>query len=85
MTVTFIVLCFCLAGINNCVVMQDYCEANVRFFKKHFDLSEGVPSHDTIGRVMSLINADHFEECFVSFTKMLSKCLKRDHIKGSLQ
>ena len=77
MTVILIVLCSCLAGIDNWVGMQDYCEANFRFFKKHFDLSEGVPSHDTIGRVMSLIKADQFEECFFSFTKMLSKCLKR--------
>lgn len=76
MTVIFIVLCSSLAGIDNWVGMQDYCEANFDFFEKHFDLSGGVPSHDTIGRVMSLINADHFEECFFSFTQNLSKHLK---------
>lgn len=76
MTVIFIVLCSSLAGIDNWVGMQDYCEANFDFFEKHFDLSGGVPSHDTIGRVMSLINADHFEECFFAFTQILAKHLK---------
>lgn len=76
MTVIFIVLCSSLAGIDNWVGMQDYCEANFDFFKKHFDLSGGVPSHDTIGRVMSLMNPDHFESCFFSFTQELSKQLK---------
>lgn len=76
MTVIFIVLCSSLAGIDNWVGMQDYCEANFNFFAKHFDLTGGVPSHDTIGRVMSLMNPDHFEACFLSFTQELSKHLK---------
>ncbi len=55
-SIIFIVLCSALAGIDDWVGMEDYCEANFDFLKKHIDLSEGVPSHDTIGRVMSRID-----------------------------
>lgn len=35
------------------------------------DFSNGVPSHDTIERVYSLINPDAFQSCFVSWTRAL--------------
>jgi len=35
------------------------------------DFSNGVPSHDTIERVYSLINPEAFHSCFVSWTKAL--------------
>lgn len=73
LTIVFIVLCSALAGIDDWVGMEDYCEANFDFFQKHFDLKGGVPSHDTIGRVMSRIDISVFQECFVTFTKLLTK------------
>lgn len=76
MSVLFIVLCSCLAGIDNWVGMEDYCRMNFDFFRKYFDLSGGVPSHDTIARVMRLIVPEHFLECFCEFTELLSKRLR---------
>jgi hypothetical protein len=37
------------------------------------DFSNGVPSHDTIERVYSMINPDAFHACFLSWTKALSE------------
>lgn len=37
------------------------------------DFSNGVPSHDTIERVYSMINPDSFHSCFVAWTKALSE------------
>ena len=37
------------------------------------DFTNGVPSHDTIERVYSLINPDAFHVCFVSWTKALDE------------
>lgn len=37
------------------------------------DFSNGVPSHDTIERVYSLINPDKFQACFIAWTKALSE------------
>jgi predicted transposase YbfD/YdcC len=76
LTVLFIVLCSALAGIDDWVGMEDYCEANIDFFSKHFDLTNGVPSHDTIGRVMSRIDISSFQKSFVNFTQLLSKQMK---------
>ena len=71
-SIIFIVLCSPLAGIDDWVGMEDYCEANFDFFSKHFDLSGGVPSHDTIGRVMSRIDISSFQQCLMTFTKLLA-------------
>ena len=76
LTILFIVLCSALAGIDEWVSMEDYCEANLDFFSKHFDLSNGVPSYDTIGRVMSRIDIASFQENFVRFTNLLSGQMK---------
>lgn len=67
----FIVLCSALAGIDDWVGMEDYCEANFDFFQST-SISGGVPSHDTIGRVMSRIDISSFQEDFVTFTKLLA-------------
>ena len=37
------------------------------------DFSNGVPSHDTIERVYSLINPEAFHDCFISWTAALNK------------
>ena len=36
------------------------------------DFSNGVPSHDTIERVYSMINPDTFNSCFIAWTKALT-------------
>ena len=76
MSILFVILCSCLAGIDNWVGMEDYCRTNFAFFCKYFDLSSGVPSHDTLARVMRLIHPERFLECFCEFTHLLSKQLR---------
>jgi predicted transposase YbfD/YdcC len=43
------------------------------FLKKFLELPNGIPSHDTIERVLSVINPTDFHECFIGWTKSLCK------------
>jgi predicted transposase YbfD/YdcC len=72
MSIIFIAVCSAIAGIDEWVGMEDYCTANLDFFKKHIELPEDVPSHDTIGRVMSRIDPLQFNSSFVEFTKAIA-------------
>ena len=71
-SILFIAVCSAMAGIDEWVGMEDYCDANLEFFSQYVELPEGAPSHDTIGRVMSKINPDSFQAAFIEFTKALA-------------
>jgi len=60
-----------LSGIDSFLGLQDYAEANEEWLKQIIDLPKGVLSHDTIGRVFSMINVKQFHDCFFNFTKLL--------------
>lgn len=76
MSIIFIAICSAMAGIDEWVGMHDYCEANFDLFATAVPLPNGVPSHDTFGRVMSRLNPKTFHHCFVEFTNTLKKPCK---------
>lgn len=72
-SILFISICSAIAGIDDYVGMEDYCEENLEYFSTLIDLPAGTPSHDTIGRVLSKIDETKFNEAFVEFTKTIAK------------
>ena len=69
-----------LCGCDDWVEVSEFCKSKQSFFEQLFMLPNGIPSHDTFGRVFSLIDNDHFEELFSQwmkklFIKKLKNCL----------
>ena len=62
-----------LAGIDSFLGMQDFAEAHQEELRKIIYLPNGIPSHDTIGRLFSRIDVDEFHRRFFSFTDSLRK------------
>lgn len=60
-TILFLVFVCQLAGIETWKEMEDFIEMNEPLFATYVDLSEGYPSHDTLERVISLVNSDPFK------------------------
>ena len=54
--IVFIVLAATIANANEWVEMEIFAQHNEQFFKQYIDLENGIPGHDTIRRVMALIN-----------------------------
>ena len=52
----FIVLAATIANADEWVEMEIFAQHNRQFFKQYIDLENGIPTHDTIRRVMVLIN-----------------------------
>lgn len=75
-TILYIVLCGSFAGINTWTGFADFAEAHQETLKKFIDLDEGIPSHDTISRVISSLNVEQFALCFEKFVKELSQLVK---------
>jgi predicted transposase YbfD/YdcC len=65
--VIVITLCAVIAGADNWVEIAAFGKEKEQWFIKTFlELKGGIPSHDTFGRVFSLINPEEFGKCFVS-------------------
>lgn len=72
---SILLLAFCgsLAGIDNFVGYEDYGKAHRKTLEKLIDFPSGIPSHDTIGRVISLLDVETFDRCFMDFVSQLRR------------
>jgi predicted transposase YbfD/YdcC len=52
--------------------IADYAESNEEWFRKFLELPGGVPSHDTFGRVFSLIDPKEFQKAFYEWTQSIA-------------
>lgn len=53
-----------MAGNDNWTEIVEWAEHNVDWLKTFLELENGIPSHDTFGRVFALIDPDQFETAF---------------------
>ena len=68
-----ITLCAVIAGADDWVEIADFGEAKEEWFKTFMDLPAGIPSHDTFGRVFSLINPREFEKSFAQWIQTFTR------------
>ena len=58
-----------IAGADGWVDIETFGSAKIDRFETFLELPNGIPSHDTFGRVFSLIDARNFQDLFVEWTK----------------
>lgn len=68
-----IAICGVICGAETWVEIANFGEARKEWFKKFLDLANGIPSHDTFGRVFRLLNAEAFEGCFFDWVKAVNQ------------
>lgn len=61
-----------ICGADGWTEICEFAEAKYEWLKTFLELPNGIPSHDTFGRVFSLIDSDKFEECFLAWIESLS-------------
>jgi len=57
-----ITVCAVISGLEHWTQIEDFARANEQWFKRFLDLPNGIPSHDTFGKVFSVIDPDEFEK-----------------------
>jgi hypothetical protein len=60
-----------LGGADGWVDIAQFGRAKEAWFRRFLDLPNGIPSHDTFGRVFSLLAPDAFEACFRAWVASL--------------
>jgi hypothetical protein len=63
----------CIAGIDSFSGIADFVEMHFDELSQHFDLSGGVPRHDTYQRFWTAICPRQFVECFSEFVEILKR------------
>ena len=64
-----VAICAVIAGADNWVDIESFGSAKIEWFETFLKLPNGIPSHDTFGRVFSIINARNFQDLFIEWTK----------------
>jgi len=91
----FITLCAVICGADDWASIEQFGNAKEKWFTDVLDLQHGIPSHDTFGRVFSLIDTQQFSGCFSRWVADLTdlsggeiiaidgKCLRRSLDRAS--
>lgn len=56
-----------ICGADSYNEMEDYCNAKAEWLTDILGLKNGIPSHDTFNRVLSSIDYEKFEDCFIQW------------------
>jgi len=60
-----------ISGADEWTEIETYGKSKEKFLRKYFELENGIPSHDTFGRVFSMLNPEEFNRCFTLWVKSL--------------
>lgn len=60
-----------ICGADEFTEIEDFAKSKRDFLGSFMDLPNGVPSHDTFGRVLSILSPEEFEKSFVAWVSDL--------------
>jgi len=69
--ILFIAICTIACDGEGFTDMEVFGRAKEEWLRKYLELPGGIPSHDTFGRVFSIIDPEAFTECFVNWTQAI--------------
>jgi predicted transposase YbfD/YdcC len=69
-----------ICGADSWTEICDFAEAKIDWLNTFLELPNAIPSHDTFGRVFSMIDSNEFEECFREWVASLSINLEHEII-----
>jgi len=78
--IIFIVVSAVISGCNEWKEIHMWAshEVNITWLKKYIELSNGIPSLSTIGRLFNVINPNQFEKCFIEWMKIAVNLPQKD-------
>jgi len=74
--IIILAICGVICGAEGWAEIEEFGKAKEAFFTDLLDLPNGIPSHDTFGRVFALIDPKQFEASFVQWVQGMSHTVK---------
>jgi hypothetical protein len=60
-----------ICGAEDWVAIERFGQAKLEWFQTFLELPNGIPSHDTFGRVFGVMNPEQFQHSFLSWVQSL--------------
>jgi predicted transposase YbfD/YdcC len=91
--IVVIAICAIICGADDWVAVEMFGNAKQEWLSKFLELPNGIPSHDTFGRVFGALDPEQFQSCFLNWISAVSeitqgqvvaldgKTLRRSHDK----
>jgi len=67
-----IALCGVISGADGWYEVEEFGNEKLEWLKTFLELNNGIPSHDTFGRVFAAINPEEFKKGFASWIEAIS-------------
>jgi predicted transposase YbfD/YdcC len=71
--IAFIAVCGVLSGANSFAAIQEFGCDRRQWFARYLDLSNGIPSDDTFGRVLARLDPGAFEKCLLTWIQAVQE------------
>ncbi len=76
--ILFITIAAVLCGCDEWEEIELYAEKKQAWLRKYIELPNGIPSHDTINRVISAIDPNAMQQCFVQWVASIATLSKSE-------
>lgn len=60
-------ICAVICGADSFTAIEEFGHTKTDFLRRYLKLPNGIPSHDTIGRVFALLDTEQFAACFADY------------------
>ena len=70
-----IAICATICGADSWVHMEMFGRSKEEWLKTFLELPHGIPSHDTFGDVISRLDPEQFQDCFIAWTQAMAQLL----------
>ena len=75
-----VAVCGVLAGADDFVQIEEWAREKLDWFRQYLTLENGIPSHDTFGRVFAAIDAEEFGTAFRRWVRQAVPALDHDEV-----
>jgi DDE_Tnp_1-associated/Transposase DDE domain len=91
--ILLLLLCATLAGADDLVEIELWGNQQLEFLRRFLPYTHGIPSHDTLGAVIGVLDPERFKRCFAAWVEGLreakpdlvaidGKTSRRTHARG---